>query len=357
MKFTRIIAFTTQSLLLVSLSGCGWIVGDKGFIKDRQEEYRGAVVADPLKLPQGIDTQALGELYEIPGAGQPLTFESDKFKVPRPDTHASAAPKELRAFKSGNEYWIVLDGEPGQVWGRVRRFWDVNGIELESEIPYQGLMETVWLKRDSGGQITRDKFRTRVEHGLQKGVSEVHVAHLGYDFETPEITSDQLDWSQAEPGDELTLAMTQEISSFLIQTQTAAAPASLLAQKFEGRPKSSLSITDNGESVIDMRLSYGRAWNAVGKAIGAAGFELEDRNRDAGLYQIIVTTGQNDDEEGGFFSFLSFGGNDDDVQSYRVSIRVKSANGQVQAFVDDYEKTVTPELRKEILTRIKGQLI
>lgn len=356
MKFTRIFALTSLSLSLASLGGCGWIVGEEGFIKDRREEYREAVVAEPLKLPEGTDAHAIGELYEIPGAGQTLTFESDEFKVPRPDTHTSSEPKELRAFKSDNEYWIVLDGEPGQVWGRVRRFWDVNGIELESEIPYQGLMETVWLKRDSDGQITRDKFKTRVEHGLQKGVSEVHVSHLGYAYDTPEIPSDQLDWSQAQPDDELTLAMIQELSSFLIQTQTAAAPASLLAQKFEGNPKSSLSIADNGEAVINMRLGYGRAWNAIGKAIGAAGFELEDRNREAGLYQIVVTTGQSEEEAGGFFSFLSFG-DDDDVQSYRVSIRVKAANGQVQAFVDEYEENVSAELRKEILTRIKGQLI
>lgn len=357
MKFPRILALTTQGAFLASLMGCSWIVGEEGFIKDRREEYREAVVAPPLKLPAGSDTQALGELYEIPGAGQALTFDGDEFDVPRPDTHVSAAPKDLRAFKSGNEYWIVLDGEPGQVWGRVRRFWDVNGIALAREIPYQGVMETVWLKRDSDGQVTRDKFRARVEHGLQKGMSEVHVAHLGYDFESPEISAEKLDWSQAKPGDELTLAMIQELSSFLIQTQTSAAPASLLAQKFEGQPKSSLSVTDSGEWVIDMRLSYGRAWNAVAKAIDAAGFELESRNRDAGTYQLIVNTGQSEEEEGGFFSFLSFGDDDAEAQSYRVSIQVKPNNGQVQAFISDYEERVSPELRKEILTRIKGQLI
>ena len=134
-------------------------------IKDRREEYRDAVVTQRLKLPADTDTQALRELYVIPGAGQPLIFESDKFKVPRPDMHVKSAPKDLRAFKSGNEYWLVLDGEPGQVWGRVRRFWDVNGIELESETPHQGSMETIWLKRNSEGEVTRDKFRARVEHG------------------------------------------------------------------------------------------------------------------------------------------------------------------------------------------------
>ena len=357
MKLTRALVVAVQSTLLIFISGCGWLVGDEGLIKDRREEYRDAVVTQPLKLPQGTDTQALRELYDVPGAGQPLTFDSDEFKVPRPDMHVTAAPKDIRAFKSGNESWIVLDGEPGQVWGRVRRFWEVNDIALETEKPYQGLMETEWLKRDNNGYLTRDKFWVRVEHGLQKGVSEVHVMHIGYDFEKPEIPSEQLDWDKAKDTDDLTLAMIQELSSFLVQTETDAAPASLLAQKFEGRPKSSLSTDEAGEWVIDMRLNYGRAWNAVGKAIDAAGFELEDRDRNSGHYHVLVNTGQDELEEGGFFSFLPFNGSDADVESYRITIQVKRDSDQVQAFISEYEESLTAELRKQVLTRIKDQLI
>lgn len=359
MTLSRILAIATYGALLFALSGCGWLVGDNGFIKDRREEYRQAEVVEPLQLPEGADNSSIRELYHIPGAGQTLVFESDEFKVPRPDLQSTSAPKELKAYKSDNEYWIVLDGAPDQVWGRVRRFWEVNGIALESEVPFRGLMETSWLKRNNEGYISRDKFQVIVEYGLQKGVSEVHIKHLGYDYETPEIPAQELDWNQAETGDKLALAMTQELSSFLIQTETDAAPASLLAQKFIGQPKSSLSVNSSGEWIIDMNLSYGRAWNAMGKAIDAAGFELKDKNRDSGLYYLAVTTGEKEAEKGGFFSFLSFGG--DETTSHNVTIKVKPApdasTDKVQAFIFEHEESLTAPLRKDVLKRIKNKLI
>ena len=357
MKLTRTLAFATQGALILTLSGCGWLSGDNGLIRDSREDYRQAQVSEPLDLPAEADKQAIRELYYIPGAGQTLVFQGDKFKVPRPDMQAVSGPKELKAYKSGNEHWIVLDGTPEEAWGRVRSFWEVNGIELEKEIPFRGLMETVWLKRNNEGYITRDKFRVVVEHGMQKGLSEIHIRHLGYDYETAEIPSQELNWDNAEAEDPLTLAMTQELSSFLIETENRAAPASLLAQKFVGKPKSSFKANAQGEWIIDMELSYGRAWNAVGKAVDAAGFELEDRNRNAGLYHLIVTTGEKESEKGGFFSFLSFGGSDDESVSHKVTIQVKRNADKVQAAISDYDETLTAPLRKDVMNRIRNQLI
>lgn len=355
MKLTRTLASATQGVLLLTLSGCGWISGENGLIRDSQEDYRQAQVAEPLRLPERADNEAIRELYTIPGAGQTMVFQGDKFKVPRPDMQATSGPRELKAFKSENEHWIVLDGTPEEVWGRVQRFWDINGIQLEQEVPYRGLMETIWLKRNNEGYITRDKFRVVVEHGLQKGVSEVHIRHLGYDFDTLEIPSQELDWAQARADDQLTLAMTQELSAFLIETQSSAAPASLLAQKFVGKPKSTFHADEQGEWVIDMDLGYARAWNAVGKAIDAAGFELQDRNRDEGLYYVLVTTGEKE-EKGGFFSFLSFGSDNEQV-SHKVTVQVRNNEDKIRAAIRDHDDTLNAALRKDVMNRIKNQLI
>lgn len=360
MKLTRKLAIATQSALIFTMTGCGWLTGEDGLIRDSREDYRQAQIAEPLDLPAEMDTDAIRELYYIPGAGQTLVFQGNEFKVPRPDMQAVSGPKELKAYKSGNEHWIVLDGTPEEAWGRVRSFWEVNGIALEQEVPFRGLMETVWLKRNNEGYITRDKFRVVVEHGLQKGLSEIHIKHLGYDYESAEIPSQELDWNNAKADDALTLAMTQELSSFLVETENRAAPASLLAQKFVGTPKSSFKENAQGEWVIDMDLTYGRAWNAVGKAIDAAGFQLDDRNRDTGLYHLLVTTGEKEKDSGGFFSFLSFGGDDEDVVTHQLTIQVKRVPGKpkkVRALISKYADSVNASLRKDVMIRIKNQLI
>lgn len=355
MKLIRRLAFATQGALFLTLSGCGWLSGEDGLIRDSREDYRQAQVVEPMQLPAGADKQAIRELYYIPGAGQTLIFDGDKFQVPHPDMQEVTGPKELKAYKSENEHWIVIEGTPEQVWGRVRRFWDVNGIALQTENPLRGLMETVWLKRNSEGYITRDKFRVIVEYGLQKDVSEVHVMHLGYDYQKAEIPSDQLDWNRTKDGDQLALAMTQELTSFLVETESDAAPASLLAQKFVGKPKADFSVDAAGEWVIDMDLSYGRAWNAVGKAIDAVGFEIQDKNRDSGLYY-LQTNSKKDAEKSGFFSFLPFVGNDKTVV-HKLTISVKPADDKVQAFISQHDETLTAPLRKDIMKRIKSELI
>lgn len=359
MKLTRTLALATQASIILTVTGCGWLTGEDGLIRDSREDYRQAQVAEPLALPEGADTQAIRELYYIPGAGQTLVFQGDKFKVPRPDMQTVSGAKELKAYKSGNEHWIVLDATPEEAWGRVRSFWEVNGIELEHEVPFRGLMETVWLKRNNEGYISRDKFRVIVEHGLQKGLSEVHIRHLGYDFDNNVIASQNLDWDSAKADDELALAMTQELSSYLLETENRAAPASLLAQKFVGKPKSSFKENAQGEWVIDMSLSYGRAWNAIGKAIDAAGFELEDRNRDAGLYHVLVTSGEAENESEGFFSFLSFG-DDEETVTRKVTIQVKRITGtpqKVRALISNHDDSLDASMRKEVMSRIKNQLI
>lgn len=356
MKLSRTFVIATYGVLLFALNGCGWIMGEDGLIKDSREDYRAARVVEPLQLPESADRDTIRQLYYIPDADQTLFFEGDTFKVPRPESQVVVTPTELKVFKSDNEHWIVLGGAPNEVWTRVRRFWDVNDIELETEVPYRGLMETVWLKRNNDGYITRDKFRVIVEYGLQKDVSEVHIKHLGYGYETMEIPEEELDWSKARADDELALAMTQELSSFLIKTETDTASASLLAQRFIGEPKSSLNTDSSGKWVIDMNLSYARAWSAIGKAIDAAGFKIKDRDRDSGLYYLAANTVDKEAEKGGFFSFLSFGGSDEEAPQ-NMTIKVQRDGDKVEAFISEHEESLTEPLRKDVLHRIKIQLI
>jgi outer membrane protein assembly factor BamC len=356
----RGLVIAIYSLLLLGLAGCGWLFGEDGIVQDRREEYRQAKVVEPLKLPEGADNSVIRELYYIPGAGQTLVFETDKFKLPRPEIDVATAPIELKVYRSDNEHWIVLDGTPSQVWGRVQQFWELNDIELASQDPSRGLMETVWLKREVETDATRDKFQLIIDYGLQEGVSEVHIKHLGYDYETPEIPAAQLDWNQAKGGDPLAAAMTEELTSFLLRTENKTAPASLLAQKFVGQPKSSLTVNASGEWVIDLELSYARAWNAVAKAIDTAGFELKDRDREKGLYYVTAKSGKQQDKEGSFFSFLSFGG-DEDVVSHEITIKVATGRDNkqdsVRVIISDYPADLTAPLRKETIKRIKSQLI
>lgn len=358
MKLSHTFAIATYGALLFTLSGCGWLVGEKGYIRDSREDYRDSQAAAPLELPEGADSSAIRELYYIPGADQVPVFKDDKFKVPRPDTQIVSAPKELKVYKTEHEYRIVMEGAPNEVWARIRQFWKVNNIGLASNVPSRGLMETDWLKDSSEGHITRNKFQVIVEYGLQESISEIYIKHLSYDDQTVEIQSQDLDWSKAEVGNKLALGMTKELSSFLTRTKTDAAPVSLLARELVGEPKASLNTDLSGELVINIKLSYDRAWNALGKAIDTAGYELKNRDRNNGLYYLAVTTDEKETKKGGFFSFLSFGKSDGEGAYHSMTLKVQQNAGIVKAFISEYEESpIAPLLRKDVLERIKRELI
>ena len=83
--------------------------------------------------------------------------------------------------RSGTQRWLVVQGEPDDIWPVVKEFWQELGFIIKMEMPEAGVMETDWaenrakipddLIRSALSKILdtlystaeRDKFRTRLE--------------------------------------------------------------------------------------------------------------------------------------------------------------------------------------------------
>ena len=50
-----------------ALSGCGWLMGDEGYFRDRKHDYREAEVSQPINVPDNLDKSAIKDLYPVPG--------------------------------------------------------------------------------------------------------------------------------------------------------------------------------------------------------------------------------------------------------------------------------------------------
>jgi outer membrane protein assembly factor BamC len=40
------------SVVIVTLGGCGWLVGDEGYFRDRGDDYRTAKSIPPMQVPE-----------------------------------------------------------------------------------------------------------------------------------------------------------------------------------------------------------------------------------------------------------------------------------------------------------------
>lgn len=347
------------SVIIVSLvSGCGWIMGENSYIRDRSGDYRKAQVIEPLKVPEGADTAAIQELYPLPGSQRSPQFKG-AFETPMPDSVVGSNRRDIRAFKAGARYWITMSSAPAEVWARVRRFWEINSIQLESEGAYEGLMETVWLLREAGGKETRDKFRIRVEHGMHRDSSEIYLMHLGLPADGSEpLDSDNLNWNDVKEDDQLAIAMMQEIAAFLIDTEYEGAPASLLAQSFSGSPKSSFGVDEYGNTVLLLNLDFERAWDAVGKALENAKILVDDMNRSVATYYVNYFSNlQKEEEKAGFLSFLKFGKDKPGKKLRHMTVTLTEISGKIAVKVQSDDKPKDRSLPESLLAEIKKNLI
>jgi len=339
---------TTKTILLMVaaglvVQGCSWLG-----IRDRANDYRKAEAVPRIQVPEGLDSSAINDVYPIP-ANVAQGDMNEEFVVPRADLLKQSSASNVRAFRSGGRFWIVTNDAPGSAWARVRRFWELNGIELEAQDPNSGMLETVWLSRKSGEAISNNKFRMRVEHGMRENSAEIELMHIGFPNNASLPANNELDWSGANKNEELSLSVMKEVAAFLIETEYEAGSVSLLAQGLLGSPKSSL-IEEAGQPVLVMRLDFNRAWESVKNGLANAKIEVADQDRSAGLFYLKLVDESGKAKSSSWFSFGS-----DEPETLPVNLQVQSSNGRVEVRVQGEE----PEegFARKLLTRLRNNLL
>ena len=289
---------TTMLLILASaaVSGCGWLAGDDGVFRDRSDDYRKARAIPPMKIPEGSNSEAIGDLYVIP-VDQTDVLLGKEFEVPRPAPLVGDPEQNLvRIQKLGEQQWILLDKAPSEVWPRVRTFLISNHIGIEREDATTGQMETAWLTFKSD-TTQREKYRYRVEQGVQRSSTEIYVQQLGYTKREGEEPAAP-DWKPGSMDPERETWMVKQLAEYLADTGDDSS-VSLLAQGISTVNKVDLVRSADNLPAIDLRLPYERAWASLGRALEHAEFTVRDRDHDAGVYFVKYEPGKKKDTDSG----------------------------------------------------------
>jgi outer membrane protein assembly factor BamC len=284
-------------LLTVSLQGCGWLMGDKGYFRDRGDDYRKARTIPAMKAPEGKAPQAVEPLYPIP-VERTDALLGKEFEVPRP-APLLADPEQgvVRIQKLGEQQWILLDGAPGEIWPRVRAFLISNQIGIDREDAPNGVMETGWLQL-KGSADRREKYRYRVDQGVQRNTAEVYITQMGYTHLAGEEAKAP-EWKDTSTSVERETWMVKELAGYLADT-TQQGSVSLLAQGISTANKVYIVRGADGTPMIDLRLNFERAWASLGRALPRGGFTVQDLDRSAGIYYVkFEPSEKKDDAEAG----------------------------------------------------------
>lgn len=304
------------SILVIAVaglcSGCGWLTGDDGVFRDRGHDYRAAKMEPPLQVPNTMSSDSIDDRFAIPAISDRASL-TEEFVIPRPEPLDSNVDQDVvRINKLGETQWILVNGSPGQVWPRLRGFLNLNRLGVQRADASSGILETVWLQ-PTGEDALRERYRLRIEQGVQRGTSEVYVLQA-------DIRSGTENWPGNSNNPERETVMIEELAQYLADSAAAAAVSMLVQQAIDSSGKVSLKDNADGNPYLSLQLPFSRAWASVGLALEKAGFVVDDLNRDQRLYYLHYIAGDEEDEEPGFFASL-FSSSDDEGIAYLVTVK------------------------------------
>ena len=335
-------------------------------IEGKKIDYKSAGKLPPLEIPPDLTRPSADDRYVVPDINPRGTATYSEYNRERAGKATQGASMVLpqqdgvRIERDGSQRWLVVKGTPDQVWPVVKGFWQEIGFIVNLEVPESGIMETDWAenraKVDAGfirnilsrlldtvySTSERDKFRTRLERGVQPGTTEVYVSHRGMEEVYTSQSKDESDtrWQPRPPDPSLEAEMLGRL-----MVRFGAEDSRVKAQLATGRTvqqRASLSKGPNGVRTLSLDEQFDRAWRRVGLALDRVGFTVEDRDRSKGLYFVRYIDPQIDggkaaDKGGGWLSKLKFWGSSKpkQLEQYRIEVKDAPQGCQVQVFTKD----------------------
>jgi len=334
---------------LLACSACGWLVGDDGLFRDSSLDYREARELDVIEVPAGKNETVLQEIYAIPPVSDAV-LELGEFEVPRPTTLSAMTSDQLvRIQRLGEQSWALIGVPPGQLWPQVRNFLVAAGVRLASADARQGLIDSDWLELRNSDIPAR--FRFRIERGVQRGTSELHVLHM-------HRTADASDWPASSDDLEQEAEMLRAVAQY-IANSAETAPVSMIAeQSISAAGKIALEERAQGGSQIRLGLPFNRAWASLALALEASTYEIRDRDRSAGRYYVRYL-GPEADEKPGFFGRLFGGGNRHPLAGREYVVMIEEVSDEevlIRILADNETPPLEERQEQALLSQLQGNI-
>jgi outer membrane protein assembly factor BamC len=210
----------------------------------------------------------------------------------------------------------------------------------------------------------RDKFRTRIEQGKEKGTVEIYISHRGMEqVPTTKIdnnTPAAFAWALMPPDPNLEAEMLARLMVKFGASQEKAKTDIVAATTANPQTERARVVTENEQSRLIVDDSFDRAWRRVGLALDRVGFTVTDRNRAEGIYYVRYADPESDVSKAkneGFFSNLAFWRSKTEVVPENYQVNVASVNATQSAVLVVAEKAPAQNTDIErILNILKDQL-
>ena len=308
----------------ILLSSCAWLSGPDGLYPDTKYDFLQEKVEEEIVVPDGIDSPFFEDHY--PATNINIDNKQD---VPKPrQIFSSDGSSSVQLRRLGNLMWIYIETLPSTSWPISRSYWDTSIYNVTKADPTLGII-TVDYDKDT-------YLEMRIEHGIKEASTEIFLQQVP---KNDEDISQNIELIQKE---------LENIVTFFAESVSDFSGTSLAAQNLNERKKANI-FTEEGRTVIELNLSFDRAWSSVSRAIKAAEINTMDLDRNNGIFYVSYSKEDNQ----GIFSFLGFnnqrsseGINLNETADFKVEIKEKNNKSYVRVIsnndkIDDAEQLLS----------------
>ena len=327
--------------------------------------YEESTYGPPLEVPPDLTVPSKDRGMEIPSL--PDTADTNKTGRQGPAAYPKVAPQVegVKVMRDGALSWLLIKGEPEQIWPWVRDFFLDEGFFLELEDPTMGIVETAWKQQRKVmpedikqivvdddeilkvfGVPLREKYRIRLER-IGDGTTEIFLSHRGARLLRDD---DDIVWQLQAADPELEAQMRKSLLMYLGMAQEKA--EGMLATAL--RTKLTSIVTDaDGNKILRVDQDFQRAWRRVGVALDHMKLMITDRDRSNGTYFVKTIEPVASDEDKGWFSNLFSG--DAALGEYEVVLHDEGESVNILVR-DKNKKLVKASIAEPILQQLSELL-
>ncbi len=265
-------------LTVTFISSCSYLTGPEGLFPETKYDFLEEEVSPSLRIPEELDKIDKENHYPIAY----IVNNNIAKDVPKPrQVFSSGGASEVQLRRLGELMWIYVETLPSTAWPISKNYWETSSYQIISTDAETGVIKVAIDDNSSYEMI--------IEHGIKEASTEIFLKQINNNNE------DITDIESIKPE-------FQKVVDYLAASVENFSGTSLAAQSLNEKKKARI-FTQNDQTVIELDLTYPRAWSAVSRALTAGNIVTNDRNRDKGIFYVSYAN----EVEAGFFSFLSFG--------------------------------------------------
>ena len=188
-----------------------------------------------------------------------------------------------------------------------------------------------------------------VEHGIKESSSEIFLTAL--DSET---------YSSIEFDSQVIQSYLEDIVNYVADSVGTFSGTSLAAQSLNEQKKSRI-YSEGNRTVIELDLSFDRAWSTVSRAIEASDIVSTDRNREEGIFYVSLEPRKLEESRLNFLNPFNLFRQDnvelkDNNTGFQFQIFVNQSGTKTQIRAQLIEGVETSENAEDLLSKLNESL-